>query len=207
MIELGVSTYLYGVFDCMLLSCHVRVSEWNSTLEEQKGCRHASRGTNDQLLIDKAVISNCKKKKTNLNMAWVDFRKTYDIVPHAWKIKALKPRSAKPKAIALLSSTMIDWKTELIPEDINLGEENITWGIFWGVYSSPLLFAMSLIPLTLTLRQMKQGYSFQKGKCKLNHSLFMDDLKLYGSNQNEIDSLVRALEIVTKDIVMKFWYR
>ena len=59
-------------------------------------------------------------------MAWVDFRKTYDIVPHAWKIKALKLRSAKPKAIALLSSTMIDWKTELIPEDINLGEENIT---------------------------------------------------------------------------------
>ena len=23
-----VNTYLYGVFDCMLLSCHVRVSEW-----------------------------------------------------------------------------------------------------------------------------------------------------------------------------------
>ena len=23
-----VSTYLYGAFDCMLLSCHVRVSEW-----------------------------------------------------------------------------------------------------------------------------------------------------------------------------------
>ena len=157
-------------------------------------------------MIDKAVISNCKRKKTNLNVAWVDFRKTYDIVPHAWKIKALKLIDAKPKAIALLSSTIIDWKTELIPEAINLGEENITRGIFRGVYSSPLLFIMSLIPLTLTLRQMKQGYSFQKGKSKLNHSLFMDDLKLYGSNQNEIDSLVRALEIVTKDIGMKFWY-
>ena len=24
-----VSTYLYGAFDCMLLSCHVRVSVWN----------------------------------------------------------------------------------------------------------------------------------------------------------------------------------
>ena len=78
-------------------------------------------------------------------MAWVDFRKTYDIVPHAWKIKALKLIDAKPKAIALLSSTIIDWKTELIPEDINLGEENITRGIFRGVYSSPLLFIMSLI--------------------------------------------------------------
>ena len=28
-----VSTYLYGAFDCMLLSCHVRVSEWIHTLQ------------------------------------------------------------------------------------------------------------------------------------------------------------------------------
>ena len=27
-----VSTYLYGAFDCMFLSCHVRVSEWIHTL-------------------------------------------------------------------------------------------------------------------------------------------------------------------------------
>ena len=28
-----VSTYLYGAFDCMLLSCHVRVSEWILTVQ------------------------------------------------------------------------------------------------------------------------------------------------------------------------------
>ena len=27
-----VGTYLYGAFDCMLLSCHVRISEWIYTL-------------------------------------------------------------------------------------------------------------------------------------------------------------------------------
>ena len=51
---------------------------------------------------------------------------------------------------------------------------------------------------------MQQGYSFQKGRSKLDHLLFMDDLKLYGSNQNEIDSLVRTVKIVTKVISMKF---
>ena len=35
---------------------------------EQKACRHRSRGTKDQLLINKAVIKNCKRRKTNLNM-------------------------------------------------------------------------------------------------------------------------------------------
>ena len=51
---------------------------------------------------------------------------------------------------------------------------------------------------------MKQGYLFQKGKSRLNHLLFMDNLKLYESNQNEIDSLVRTIDTVTKDIGMKF---
>ena len=32
----------------------------------------------------------------------------------------------------------------------------------------------------------------------------MGDLKVYGSNHNKIDSLVRTVEIVTKDIGMKF---
>ena len=37
--------------------------------EEQKGCKRASRGTKDQLLIDKMVLKDCKKRHTNLSMA------------------------------------------------------------------------------------------------------------------------------------------
>ena len=47
-------------------------------------------------------------------MAWVDFRKAYDMVPHVWIIDALKLIGAGPNVIALLKSTIIDWKTELI---------------------------------------------------------------------------------------------
>ena len=32
MISCVARTYLYGAFDCMLLSCHVRISEWIHTL-------------------------------------------------------------------------------------------------------------------------------------------------------------------------------
>ena len=81
---------------------------------------------------------------------------------------------------------------------------NINRGIFHGDALSPLLFVISLIPLTLVLRRMKKRSSFQKGKSELNHLLFMDDLKLCGSNQNEIDSLVRTVEIVIKNIGMTF---
>ena len=40
--------------------------------EEQKGCRRNSRGTKDQLLIDKAVIKNCRIKNVGLSMVWRD---------------------------------------------------------------------------------------------------------------------------------------
>ena len=58
--------------------------------EERKGCRQKLRGTKDQLLIDETVIKNCKRRKTNLNIAWIDFRKAYDMVPHSRMIKSLE---------------------------------------------------------------------------------------------------------------------
>ena len=142
----------------------------NLLLEEQKDCRHASSGTKNQLLINKAFIRNFKRRKTNLNMAWVDFRKVYAIVLYAWIIKALKLIGhLSPNVIALLKSTMVDLKTKSISGDNNLGEVNINQGIFQGDSSSPLLFIISMIPLTLALRRMKQGHSFEKGKSKLNY--------------------------------------
>ena len=43
--------------------------------EEQKGCKRKCRGTKDQLLIDKVILRDCKKWKTNLAMSWIDYRK------------------------------------------------------------------------------------------------------------------------------------
>ena len=51
--------------------------------EEQKGCRRKSRGTKDQLLIDKTILKDCRKRRTNLAMAWIDYRKAYYFVPHS----------------------------------------------------------------------------------------------------------------------------
>ena len=40
--------------------------------EEQKGCKRGSRGTKDQLLIDKIVLRDCKKRHPNLSMVWIE---------------------------------------------------------------------------------------------------------------------------------------
>ena len=52
-----------------------RVNQQNLPPEEQKGCQRKSRGTKNQLLIDKAVVVNSRSRKKNLNKALVDFDK------------------------------------------------------------------------------------------------------------------------------------
>ena len=52
--------------------------------EEQKVCRRGSRGTKDQLIIDKTVLKDCKKRHTHLSMAWIDYKKGYNFVPRSW---------------------------------------------------------------------------------------------------------------------------
>ena len=51
---------------------------------EQKGSRKRSKGTNDLLYINWAVIREVKTRKNNLAIAWIDHKKAYDTVSHSW---------------------------------------------------------------------------------------------------------------------------
>ena len=52
-------------------------------------CRKGSRGTNDLLYIDSAAIKEVKSRNKNLAIAWLDYKKTYNMVPHSWIIECL----------------------------------------------------------------------------------------------------------------------
>jgi len=67
---------------------------------EQKGCAIDRRGTKDLLLTDKAIVKNCKRRKTNLEMVWVDYKKAYDRVPHSWIIECMNMYKVNSKIIA-----------------------------------------------------------------------------------------------------------
>ena len=52
--------------------------------EEKEGCRKGSRGTKNLLYIDRAVTQEVKSRNKNLAMAWIEYKKAYDMVPHSW---------------------------------------------------------------------------------------------------------------------------
>ena len=161
--------------------------------DEQKGCRKGSRGTKDQLLVDKAILKNCGRRLTNLSMAWIDYKKAYDMVPHSWILKCLEMVGAAKNMISIISNSMMNWKTVLTSRGTALGQVDIRRGIFQGDSLSPLLFVVIMLPLTLVLRKIRAGYRLAKDMKPINHLLFMNDLKLYGASRDQLDSLIQVV--------------
>ena len=77
-------------------------------------------------------------------------------------------------------------------------------GIFQGDSLSLLVFVLASIPLSLILRKVKAAYEFSESKEKINHLLFMDDLKLHSRNEKGLDSLVQTVRVFSEDIGMEF---
>ena len=91
---------------------------------------------------------------------------------------------------------MVNWETVLTSVGVEIGQVDISRGIFQGDSLSPLLFIVVTLPLTLVLRKIKAVY--------INHRLFMDNLKLYGANKRKFDSLIQPVRIFSEDIGMSF---
>ena len=101
-------------------------------------------------------------------------------------------------------NSMEKWKVMLCSGNSELGEVEIKQGIFQGDSLSPLVFVLALIPLSLILRKAKAAYEFSESKEKINHLLFMDDLKLYSRSEKGLDSLVQTVRVFSEDIGMEF---
>ena len=59
-----------------------------------------------------------------------------------------------------------------------------------------------MIPLTLVLRKSTTGYDLAKD-LRLN-TFLMDELKLFGKSEDQIDSLVQTVQLLSEEIRMEF---
>ena len=133
------------------------------------------------LLIDRTVMMNSKRRKTNLSMAWIDYKKAFDMIPHSWL--------AEENTIIFLKKTMPNWKAILTSSGTRLAEVNIRRGIIQGDSLSPLLFTVAMILTTRVLERMDFPYQLEKGGSRINHLMFMDEMKLFRRGTKEIDRL------------------
>ena len=139
-------------------------------------------------MIDKTILKNCKRRHTNLAVAWIDYHKAYDMTPHSCITECLEMIGAASRIRSFVQKTTPLWRTKLIAGDS----------------LSPLLFVICVIPVTLLLGSCKAGYHLGKESLKVNHLLFMDDLKLFGKSSKEIDSLIRTVFVFSQEIQIEF---
>ena len=98
------------------------------------------------------------------------------------------------------------WKTNLI-----LSHENgtlrsnpidVKCGIFQGDSLSPLIFCLALAPLSQILNDT--GYGYKIHNRYINHLFYMDDLKLFAKNDNDLEGMLQTVKTVSDDIGMTF---
>ena len=175
---------------------------------EQKGCRKGTKGCLDQLLISKIVIEDCKKKKKNLSIAWLDYQKAFDSMPHSWIIHALEIMGVHPNIVNACKNMMEHLSTVIQlrgnTDTIITSEIKIRRGIYQGDAFSPLLFCVGLIPLSKRLNNMNNGYDIKAGHKQLTHLLYMDDLKLFSSSDEKLQNQLKTVKEFSDDIGMKF---
>ena len=107
---------------------------------------------------------------------------------------------------SLIRRSISNWCTILNSDENNLGNVKIARGIFQGDSLSTLFFVLMMIPLIILLRKEKFKYRFTKDISGniLNQLLFMDDLKLYGRNEEELERLFEIAHIYSKNVGMEF---
>lgn len=171
----------------------------------QKGCGKNSLGCQEQLIIDTIVTKHAQMKKRDLFTCYIDYVKAFDSVPHNWLLEVLKIHKINPKIISVLSHIMNHWSISLQHSGTNLGKIKIHRGIFQGDSLSPTWFCLALNPLSKLLESSTMGYKIEKDDSfKLNHLLYMDDLKLFAKSKRHLQSLITTTKIFSDDIKMKF---
>ena len=137
-------------------------------------------------------------------MGWIDYKKAYDMVPHSWILEIVEMFGVAENVGGLLKSSMESWRTQLMGGGDVLGTVDIKRGIFQGDSLSPILFVMIMIPLSQQLNAANKGYQLKNTNRRINHLLFMDDLKLYASNDDQLQDLVGMVKSYSDDIKMEF---
>ena len=125
---------------------------------EQKRCYKGSGGSRELLFIDQHILLNdCKTRWTNLEMAWIDYKKACDMVLQNWIINCLKMYKISNEVKNFIEKTMKSWRVGLTAVGRSLVETNIQRGIFQEDALSPLLFIIAMMPLNHIIRNYKSG--------------------------------------------------
>ncbi|VDK57967.1 unnamed protein product, partial [Cylicostephanus goldi] len=169
------------------------------------GCMHAH-------ILDQATIRDAQRRNRELHMLWIDMTKAYDSVAHKSLRWILKRWGINPLILRLLNKVMKNQKVRYFGKyQGNLVKSEmlaIKNGLLQGDALSPLLFVLAITPISYWLREKVRAYEIvikgsQDSPLKVGHIFYMDDLKVYTCNWNELVRAKNGIEKVAEQIGLK----
>ena len=176
---------------------------------EQRALRKEKRGCLDALLIDSMVNEEVRHRRKKLSVAWVDYRKAFDHVPHGWLLEVLDSIRAPTYLRCCVANLLPLWATQF---KLGFGRNTVKVdlhyhrGLFQGDSLSPLLFCLSIVPLSHALRSI-DGYKSRSFGGRVTHLLFMDDLKVYVRDERAMKKALSLVDRVSKAVRMELGLR
>ena len=127
-----------------------------------------------------------------MSMAWIEYRKAFDSVPHDRIMKSVKLFKVSPIIVYYLKSNILNWEITLFlsHESGNLKSKRvgINRGIFQEDSLPPLLLCLALIPFNTELN--RTGYGCKIGQKNLDH--------------HELEGLLQTVKKFSDGMDMKF---
>lgn len=185
-------------------------SQWRTRIDEilpkqQLAMRKGIWGCTHAHAIDQAIFRDVKsdsKGKRSVHVGWVDYSKAFDSIPHNAISWALEAAGVNRRSADLYREIMRAWtvKYEIrTPKGKRISKPmKVKCGVLQGDTLSPLLFCLTIAPISFVLQKAHPGYSQRacikgdRGK-RVNHLYYMDDLKIYAESEKDLET---AMEVV-----------
>jgi len=68
------------------------------------------------------ILKEVKRRKRNLFVGWIDYKKAFDMVPHTWISECLNMFGINQQICNLIEESIKSWRVELSCGDQSLGE-------------------------------------------------------------------------------------
>ncbi len=147
--------------------------------------------------------------RRNLSVAWIDYKKAFDMTPHAWIRDLLKAMRAPQIVQSALAGLIPKWQTTITlrgENELHQIPVRFRRGLYQGDSLSPLLFCLGVAPLSLALGT-DGGFRSDFQRLPLRHQMFMDDLKVYEESKAELEASVAVVDEVSEAVGMELGVR
>ena len=147
--------------------------------------------------MDLHILNESKTRRKNLAMAWIDDKKAYDMVPQSWILHCLKMYDTLPSRTVYREDhgnldSGFDSKRQKLCRDKDPNRH------------IPGICTITMIPINHILRKCTAGYKLSKSQEKINHVMYMDNIKLFAKKKKELQTLIQTVRIYSQDIGMEF---